>query len=39
MSLREEIPRLVERYCAGTYASRPFVAGENGGRARGSLAQ
>ena len=29
MSLREEILRLVERYCAETYAARPFVAGES----------
>jgi CDP-6-deoxy-D-xylo-4-hexulose-3-dehydrase len=28
MSLRDEILRLVEQYCAETYAARPFVEGE-----------
>ena len=29
MSLREEILRLVEQYCAETYAPRPFLEGES----------
>ena len=37
MSLREEILRLVERYCAETYAARPVVAGESPGPVAGRV--